>query len=84
MPRGDIQPLVKRGVLGAFVAYFSFGAIMLATRLDRVGEAAVLRETSTVFAALIGWAVLGEKVGRVPAALMALIAAGAVVMEWGG
>jgi drug/metabolite transporter (DMT)-like permease len=80
----DIQPLVKRGVLGAFVAYFSFGAIMLATRLDRVGEAAVLRETSTVFAALIGWAVLGEKVGRVPAALMALIAAGAVVMEWGG
>lgn len=84
LPRGEVLPLVKRGVLGAFVAYFSFGAIMLATRLDRVGEAAVLRETSTVFAALIGWAVLGEKVGRVPAALMALIAAGAVVMEWGG
>jgi hypothetical protein len=33
-------------VLGAFVAYFSFGAIMLATRLDKVGEAATLRETS--------------------------------------
>jgi drug/metabolite transporter (DMT)-like permease len=84
LPRTEILPLIKRGVLGAFVAYFSFGAIMLATRLDRVGEAAVLRETSTVFAALIGWLVLGEKVGRVPAALMALIAAGAVVMEWGG
>jgi hypothetical protein len=27
---------------------------MLATRLDIVGEAAVLRETSTVFAAIIG------------------------------
>lgn len=84
LPRAEILPLMQRGVLGAFVAYFSFGAIMLATRLDRVGEAAVLRETSTVFAALIGWLVLGEKVGRVPAALMALIAAGAVVMEWGG
>ena len=84
LPRAEIIPLAKRGILGAFVAFFSFGAIMLATRLDRVGEAAVLRETSTVFAALIGWLVLGEKVGRRPAALMALIALGAVVMEWGG
>ena len=40
-----------------------FGSIMLATRLDKVGEAAVLRETSTVFAALIGWLVLKETVG---------------------
>jgi drug/metabolite transporter (DMT)-like permease len=49
-----------------------------------VGEAAVLRETSTVFAALIGWLVLGEKVGAVRAGLMALIAAGAVWMEMAG
>ena len=79
-----LVPLLKRGVFGAFVAYFSFGAVMLATRLDRVGEAAALRETSTVFAALIGWWVLGEKVGRVQVGLMALIACGAVVMEWAG
>ncbi len=77
-------PLFKRGLIGAFVAYFSFGSIMIATRLDRVGEAAVLRETSTVFAALIGWLVLGEKVGLVRTGLMALIALGAVVMEWAG
>ncbi len=80
----DVVPLVKRGVLGAFVAYFSFGSIMMATRLDKVGEAAVLRETSTVFAALIGWLVLGEKVGRVQVGLMALIALGAVMMEMAG
>ena len=80
----EVLPLVKRGVLGAFVAYFSFGAIMLATRLDKVGEAAVLRETSTVFAALIGWLVLGEKVGPIRTALMAMIAAGAVLMEFAG
>jgi len=80
----EAVPLVRRGVIGAFVAYASFGSIMLATRLDKVGEAAVLRETSTVFAALIGWWVLGEKVGAVRAALMGLIAAGAVVMEWAG
>jgi drug/metabolite transporter (DMT)-like permease len=84
LTRAQTGPLLKRGVLGAFTAYFSFGAIMLATRLDRVGEAAVLRETSTVFAALIGWLVLGEKVGLARTGLMALIALGAVVMEWAG
>ncbi len=84
LPAARLQPLIKRGIFGAFVAFFSFGAVMLATRLDRVGEAAALRETSTVFAALIGWLILGEKVGLVRGALMALIAAGAVVMEGAG
>lgn len=79
-----LAPLMRRGVLGAFVAYFSFGSIMVATRLDSVGEAAVLRETSTVFAALIGWVILGEKVGPRRLVLMALIALGAVVMEMNG
>ncbi|MEM8633178.1 MAG: EamA family transporter [Pseudomonadota bacterium] len=78
-----LPPLIGRGVIGAFVAFFSFGSIMLATRLDKVGEAAVLRETSVVFAALIGWLMLGEKVGPRRLALMALIAAGAVIVEIG-
>jgi len=79
-----LGPLMQRGVIGAFVAFASFGAIMLATRLDKVGEAAILRETSTVFAALIGWLVLKETVGPRRIALMALIAAGAVIVEIGG
>ncbi len=82
--RPDVGPLMRRGVTGAFVAFFSFGSIMLATRLDKVGEAAVLRETSTVFAALIGWLMLGEKVGPRRLALMALIALGAVIVEFAG
>ncbi len=84
LPLAEAVPLLKKGALGAIVAYFSFGSIMLATRLDNVGEAAVLRETSTVFAALIGWLVLGEKVGRVRLGLMALIALGAVIVEGAG
>ncbi|WP_461429028.1 EamA family transporter [Gymnodinialimonas sp.] len=79
-----LAPLAARGILGGFVAFASFGSIMLATRLDQVGEAAVLRETSTVFAALIGWLFLKEHVGWIRAALMALIAAGAVIVEAGG
>ncbi|MAY87953.1 MAG: multidrug transporter [Pseudooceanicola sp.] len=77
-------PLMMRGFIGGIVAFFSFGAVMMATRLDKVGEAAVLRETSTVFAALIGWLVLRETVGPRRIALMALIALGAVIVEMGG
>jgi drug/metabolite transporter (DMT)-like permease len=79
-----LPPLMLRGFVGGIVAFFSFGSIMMATRLDKVGEAAVLRETSTVFAALIGWLVLKETVGPRRMALMALIALGAVIVEMGG
>ncbi len=82
--RPTLAPLMLRGAIGAVVALFSFGSVMLATRLDKVGEAAVLRETSTVFAALIGWLVLRETVGPRRIALMVLIALGAVIVELGG
>ena len=82
--RPAMGPLMVRGVAGGLVAFCSFGAIMLATRLDKVGEAAVLRETSTVFAALIGWLVLRETVGPRRIALMCLIALGAVIVEFAG
>lgn len=82
--RPALPPLALRGIVGALVAPLSFGSIMLATRLDKVGEAAVLRETSTVFAALIGWVFLRETVGPRRLLLMALIAAGAVIVEAGG
>lgn len=83
LPKSEIGPLALRGIAGALVALASFGSIMLATRIDDVGRAAVLRETSTVFAALVGWIILGEKVGPVRAVLMAVIAAGAVIVELG-
>ena len=77
-------PLLFRGWIGGLLGFVSFGSAMLATRLDKVGEAAVLRETSTVFAAAIGWIFLREAVGPVRAALMAAIALGAVLVEMGG
>lgn len=81
--RPALGPLAVRGVIGGVIAFFSFGSIMVATRLDNVGEAAVLRETSTVFAAIIGWVFLKETVGPRRIALMALIALGAVIVEFG-
>ncbi|WP_347918423.1 DMT family transporter [Paracoccus marcusii] len=82
LPRAEVVPLAARGMIGAVVAFASFGSVMLATRIDDVGRAAVLRETSTVFAALVGWVILGEKVGPRRVALMALIALGAVIVEF--
>lgn len=73
-------PLLRRGLVGAAVAMASFGSIMLATRVGKVGEAAVLRETSSVFAALIGWWILGEQVGSLRGALIGLIATGAILV----
>ncbi|WP_371155272.1 EamA family transporter [Jannaschia sp. 2305UL9-9] len=82
-PRPDAA-MVRLGLFGALIAFGSFGCVMMATRLDSVGEAAILRETSTVFAALIGWLWLKEPVGPRRIMLMSLIALGAVVVEIGG
>jgi drug/metabolite transporter (DMT)-like permease len=82
--RPPLAPLMLRGLAGGIVALVSFGSIILATRLDKVGEAAILRETSAVFAALIGWIFLRETVGPRRIALIALIALGAVIVELGG
>ncbi|RMF34362.1 MAG: multidrug transporter [Alphaproteobacteria bacterium] len=79
-----LGPLFLRGVAGALTAFVSFGAVMMATRLDKVGEAASLRETSTIFAALFGWLLLREEVGWLRAGLMALVALGAIAVEFGG
>ncbi|MDE2738783.1 MAG: EamA family transporter [Rhodobacteraceae bacterium] len=75
--------LLGRGFIGGLFAVGSFGSIMLATRLDQVGKAAVLRETSTVFAALIGWILLRETVGPRRFVLISMIAIGAIIVEFG-
>jgi drug/metabolite transporter (DMT)-like permease len=81
LPRTELAGLARRGLIGGVVGLASFGGIMLATRLGSVGQAAVLRESSTVFAALIGWLMLGESTGPRRVALMSLIGAGAVIVQ---
>ena len=80
---GTAGPLFLRGLVGALIAYVSFGFIFLATRLDNVGEAAVLRETSVIFAALLGWLFLKERIGPIRSLLMVVIALGAILVEFG-
>lgn len=79
----DLKGLYRRGFFGAVIAWISFGSVFLATRLDKVGEAAALRETSVIFGALMGWFFLGEKIGPLRSAILILIALGAVLVEFG-
>ncbi len=79
-PLGD---LAGRGAFGAIIALFSFGAMFLATRLDKVGEVAALRETSIVFATAIGVLIFRERIDPLRLGLIGLIAFGAIVIELG-
>lgn len=81
-PRPPIPPLVRRGFTGAFVAFFSFATLMLATRIGKVGEAAALRETSIIFATGIGVLFFREKVGALKLLAIMMIAVGAILIEF--
>lgn len=78
----EIQPLVIRGIFGALIAFFSFGTLMLATRIGKVSEAAALRETSIIFATGIGVLFFHEKVDLKRMIVIALIAVGAILIEF--
>ncbi len=78
-----LRPLVLRGFVGALVALMSFGSVMIATRVDSVGQTAALRETSIVFATAIGVLIFKEKIDAPRLMLIACIAVGAVLVEVG-
>ena len=75
--------IALRGFFGGLIALLSFGSIMLATRLGSVGEAAALRETSIIFATAIGVLVFHEKIDATRLSLIAGIAGGAILVEFG-
>ncbi len=78
----EVQPLVVRGIFGALIAFFSFGTLMLATRIGKVSEAAALRETSIIFATGIGVLFFHEKVDLKRMFAILLIAVGAILIEF--
>ncbi len=81
--RPALSELATRGVFGALIAYLSFGAVMLATRLGQVGEAAAIRETSIIFATAIGVLIFRERIDATRLGLIGLIAVGAVLVKIG-
>ncbi len=80
--RPSNQKMVKRGIIGALVAFFSFGTLMLATLIGKVSEAAALRETSIIFATGIGILFFQEKLSKAKLGAIGLIALGAILIEF--
>lgn len=74
------RELPRQGLAGLVVAA-SYAMMLWALSLGAVAPIAALRETSVVFAALIGAAFLGEPMGRRRAAAAVIVAVGAVVVN---
>jgi drug/metabolite transporter (DMT)-like permease len=69
-----------KAVIGGLIALFSYGTVLMALALGPAGPVMALRETSVVFAALLGWLFLGESLsfGRLLACIV--VATGAICL----
>jgi drug/metabolite transporter (DMT)-like permease len=70
-----------RGLLGGLLGCGGYAIALLAMRVGKVAHVAALRETSVLFAALLGAWLLRERVGPRRFAAAALVAGGLIVMH---
>jgi drug/metabolite transporter (DMT)-like permease len=71
---------VRRGVVAGVLSTAAYGIVLWAQTRAPLAEVAAIRETSVVFAALIGVAVLGEAFGRRRVMAAVVIATGIVLI----
>jgi len=74
---------VWRACGGGLVALVAYGAIIWAMQSGDMGPISALRETSVVFAALIGWLFLSEKLTAYRVTACIVIAIGAALLGAG-
>ena len=72
-----------KSVAGGALQLAAYGLVVWALVLAPMAAVSALRETSVLFAAIIGVKLLGEPLGARRIAAAALVAAGIVVIEWG-
>lgn len=72
------------GLVGGVVASISYGIAIWAMSLGPMAHVTALRETSVLIAALIGTRLLGEPFGLRRILAAAIVAAGAVTLQFGG
>ena len=72
-----------KSVAGGALQLIAYGLVVWALVLAPMAAVSALRETSVLFAAIIGVKLLGEPLGRRRIAAAALVAAGIVMIEWG-
>jgi drug/metabolite transporter (DMT)-like permease len=67
---------------GGLISLAAYGAIIWAMQANAMGAISALRETSVVFAALLGAVFLNERLIRLRIAACCIIAAGAACVGW--
>ncbi len=73
----------RRGLIGGGAAFFAYAIVVWAMTLAPIGLVAALRETSVIFAAIIGAVILRENFKAPRYAAAAFIAAGVVILRLG-
>lgn len=71
----------RRAVLGGILSFVSYGLVLWAMTRASIAGISALRETSVVFAAMIGILLLGEKAGARRIAGALIVACGALVLK---
>lgn len=74
--RGPRETALAAG--GGIVSLVAYGIVIFAMSLGPMGSVSALRETSVVFAALIGWLFLGERLTLARMGACAVVALGAL------
>ncbi|WP_337268825.1 DMT family transporter [Oryzifoliimicrobium ureilyticus] len=74
------SPATWKALGGGLVSMLAYGAVVAAFALGPAGPISALRETSVVFAALIGWLFLGERLSAQRALACVIVAAGAILI----
>ena len=69
-----------KAIGGGLVSLASYGAVLVAFTMGPAGPISALRETSVVFAVLIGWLFLGERLTVKRIAACSVVAAGAILI----
>ena len=79
-----IPPQLGAGLWGGIAGSLSYGAAIYAFTMTDAGLVTAMRETSVVFAALLGWLFLKEGFGVRRTAAAGTLAGGLVLMQFGG
>ncbi len=81
----DLRSVETRKALGGgIVALVSYALVVIAFSMGPAGPITALRETSVVFAIVIGWLFLGEKLTWLRIAAGLVVAAGAICLGYAG
>ncbi len=75
-----LDPVTLRELGGGFVSVIAYGGVIYAATIAPMSEVSALRETSVVFAALLGRMFLAERLPAARVASCLAVAAGAIIL----